>query len=56
LATTSEEDVKPKVDAATRLVNSGYDPAAALLAVGLDPVRHLGYLPVTVQPVLPATT
>lgn len=39
-----------KVNAAGVLVRAGYDPAAALVAVGLDPIRHLGLLPVTVQP------
>lgn len=32
------------------LIRSGFDPAAAMTAAGLDPVKHLGLLPVTVQP------
>jgi hypothetical protein len=40
-----------RVDAAGALVRAGYDPADALRAVGLDPIKHLGLLPVTVQPV-----
>jgi HK97 family phage portal protein len=38
-----------QVEAAGALVRAGYDPAASLVAVGLDPIRHLGLLPVTVQ-------
>jgi hypothetical protein len=38
-----------RVEAATRLVNAGYAPAEALTLVGLDPVKHLGFLPITVQ-------
>lgn len=34
-----------QVTAATTLVNAGYDPQAALLAVGLDPIRHSGLIP-----------
>jgi hypothetical protein len=46
-----------KIDAAGVLVRSGFDPAAALTAVGLDPIAHLGLLPITVKdaPQLPAT-
>jgi hypothetical protein len=44
-----------RVDAATALVRGGYDPAAALEAVGLDPVKHLGLIPVTVQAPASAT-
>ena len=32
------------------LIRSGYDPAEAAKAVGLPPIKHLGLLPVTVQP------
>lgn len=39
-----------RVEAASALVRAGYDPADALRAVGLDPIKHLGLLPVTVQP------
>ena len=38
-----------QVNAATGLVRAGYDPAASLVAVGLDPIRHLGLLPITVK-------
>lgn len=38
-----------RIDAAAALVRAGYEPAAALEAVGLDPVKHLGLIPVTVQ-------
>lgn len=44
-----------QVNAAGILVRSGFDPAAALTAVGLDPITHLGLLPVTVQPDDPPT-
>lgn len=44
------EPTADKVNAAGVLVRSGFEPAAALAAVGLDPIRHLGLLPVTVQP------
>jgi HK97 family phage portal protein len=37
------------VNAASALIRSGFDPEGALTAVGLDPVKHLGLLPVTVQ-------
>lgn len=37
------------INAAGILVRSGFDPQAALTAVGLDPIQHLGLLPVTVQ-------
>jgi Phage portal protein len=39
-----------KVRAATELVRAGYEPAAALAAIGLPPIPHLGLPPVTVQP------
>lgn len=37
------------VNAAAALIRSGFQPEAALAAVGLDPIEHLGLLPVTVQ-------
>jgi HK97 family phage portal protein len=43
------DDIKQRVDAAAALIRSGFDPAEALSAVGLDPIKHLGLLPVTVQ-------
>ncbi len=39
-----------QVNAAGILIRSGFEPAAALAAVGLDPIAHLGLLPVTVVP------
>jgi HK97 family phage portal protein len=37
------------VAAAASLIRSGFAPEASLTAVGLDPIKHLGLLPVTVQ-------
>lgn len=34
---------------AASLIRSGFQPQAALKAVGLDPIAHLGLLPVTVK-------
>lgn len=48
LALTTD-DIKQRVEAAAALIRSGFDPAGALAAVGLDPITHLGLLPVTVQ-------
>lgn len=39
-----------QVNMAGTLIRSGFDPGDALQAVGLDPIEHLGLLPVTVQP------
>lgn len=43
------DDLGPQVNAAGILIRSGFDPADALRAVGLDPIKHLGLLPVTVK-------
>ncbi|MGY4543267.1 HK97 family phage portal protein [Arthrobacter sp. UYNi723] len=43
------EEIAVLVNAVSALIRSGFSPAAALQAVGLDPVEHLGLLPVTVQ-------
>jgi HK97 family phage portal protein len=43
------DDIKQRVDAAAALIRSGFNPTGALEAVGLDPIEHLGLLPVTVQ-------
>jgi hypothetical protein len=43
------DELAKLVDAAAVLIRSGFDPAAALEAVGLDAIDHLGLLPVTVQ-------
>lgn len=49
------QDVAILVGAAATLIRSGFDPEGALVAVGLDPIKHLGLLPITVQkPALPA--
>lgn len=54
-AALTGDDLKQRVDAAAALIRSGFDPAGALEAVGLDPIQHLGLLPVTVQkPIQPA--
>jgi HK97 family phage portal protein len=39
-----------KVNAAGALVRAGYEPVEALEVVGLQPIKHLGLPPVTVQP------
>jgi len=39
-----------KVDLATKLVTAGYDPQAALDAVGLPSINHTGVLSVQLQP------
>lgn len=44
-----------RVSSASQLIRSGFEPAAALEAVGLDPIRHLGLLPVTVKSDEPAS-
>lgn len=52
--TMSAEELTARVNAAAGLIRSGFEPASALIACGLDPVVHLGLLPVTVQrPVTP---
>lgn len=43
------EELLKLISAASTLIRSGFDPMAALAAVGLDPIDHLGLLPVTVQ-------
>lgn len=37
------------------LIRSGFDPVEAMAAAGLDAVKHLGLLPVTLQPPAPGT-
>lgn len=37
------------VNAATALIRAGFDPAAALVTVGLPPTTHLGLLPITLK-------
>ena len=49
LAPAAVADTKTKVETLGSLIRAGFDPADALRAVGLDDIRHLGSLPVTVQ-------
>jgi hypothetical protein len=51
----AQEPTAEQIDAAGILVRSGYEPAAALKAVGLDPIKHTGLIPVTLQPPAGAT-
>ena len=46
----NDTGMKIKVDMATKLVQYGYEPSAALILAGLPPVAHTGLPPVTVQP------
>lgn len=46
----SPEDLQKRGAYAGLLIRSGFDPADAMRSAGLDPVKHLGLLPVTVQP------
>lgn len=41
--------MKDRVNSAAQLIRSGFEPEAALESVGLDPIKHLGLLPVTVR-------
>lgn len=45
----SADDIAKRVTAASALIRSGFAPIAALEAVGLNAIEHLGLLPVTVQ-------
>jgi HK97 family phage portal protein len=42
--------MRERIDALGVLIRSGFEPDAACLAVGLDPIEHSGTIPVTVQP------
>ncbi len=42
--------MKDQVESVGALVRAGFEPAAALKAVGLPPIAHTGTVPVTVQP------
>jgi hypothetical protein len=42
-------DIKALVDAAGALIRAGFQPEGALQTVGLDPITHLGLLPVTLR-------
>lgn len=41
--------LREAVESVGALVRAGFDPTAALAAVGLDPITHTGLVPVTVQ-------
>ena len=45
--TKAAEELGQRIGAAGTLIRSGFEPADALRAVGLDPIKHLGLLPVT---------
>lgn len=40
-----------RIENVGRLIQAGFDPVESLTALGLPPIKHLGVLPVTVQPV-----
>jgi len=42
-------ELTDRVTAATSLFRAGYEPAAALVAAGLDPIQHSGLLPITLK-------
>lgn len=46
----SADDLQKRGNYAGTLIRSGFDPEEALTAAGLDPIKHLGLLPVTLQP------
>jgi HK97 family phage portal protein len=48
-STLSPTDINKLVGSATALIRAGFAPEAALLSVGLDPIQHLGLLPVTIK-------
>ncbi len=48
-APLSADDLAKRVDSAGALIRAGFDPNEALAACGLDPIRHLGLVPVTVK-------
>jgi HK97 family phage portal protein len=50
LATPNNSAPDPRYQEAAVLVRAGFDPAAALAAVGLEPISHTGLVPITVQP------
>lgn len=45
----SADDLNKLVTAAGTLIRAGFEPQAALAAVGLDPIAHIGLLPVTLR-------
>lgn len=44
------DDTRTRITAASDLIRQGFDPAAAVAAVGLDPIAHTGLLPTTLRP------
>ncbi len=48
-APSDPDELRSLIDAAGVLIRSGFEPAGALKAVGLDPIKHMGLLPVTLQ-------
>jgi hypothetical protein len=47
--TMEPDELAKRANAAGILIRSGFEPADALRTAGLDPIEHLGLLPVTVQ-------
>lgn len=47
------EPLAQRVNAVGILIRSGFDPEAALKAMGLPPITHLGFLPVTIKTDVP---
>jgi hypothetical protein len=45
----SADDLVKLTNAVGTLIRSGFDPVESLTELGLDPIKHLGLLPVTVQ-------
>lgn len=43
------DEIAKLVTSAGTLIRAGFEPQAALAAVGLDPIEHLGLLPVTIR-------
>lgn len=43
------DDISKLVTSAGALIRAGFEPQAALAAVGLDPIEHIGLLPVTLR-------
>ena len=43
------DDLAKKATAAGVLIRAGFDPEAAMITAGLDPIKHSGLLPVTLQ-------
>lgn len=43
------EDYKERFETVGALIRAGFEPQSALKAVGLDPIDHLGLVPVTVK-------